>query len=211
MGAGMVHSVIHPIQTVQGLGHALLHPILTGEAIGRSIKQTGRAILSGDARALGHAIVGIAAIVGPGAAGKVLGEVGELGEVVQAARLGGDGGAVLFHGTDFASARGFLAGGELDSAAAAAGKLDGAPGFFLATAPEDAGYFAARRGSGTVLQYSFSPTAVQRLGGLQVTPLGPLGKFGFFKGGEAVIGTDSFKVFNSLRQSGHITVAPFHF
>jgi len=214
MGAGIVHSVINPLQTVKGIGHALLHPIATGEAIGRSIKQTGRAILSGDSRALGHAIVGIAAIVGPGAAGKVLGEVGELGkvgEVVQAAEAGTGGEVVLFHGTDVTSARGFLAGTELDSAAAAAGKIDGSRGFFLATAPEDAEYFAARRGSGTVLQYSFSPTAVQRLGGLNVTPLGSLGKFGSFSGGEAIVGTDSFGTFNSLRQSGHITVAPFHF
>ncbi|CAN5614894.1 hypothetical protein BH09MYX1_BH09MYX1_33760 [soil metagenome] len=128
-----------------------------------------------------------------------------------AAEAGGGGGATLFHGTDVSSARGFLAGAELDSGAAAAAKIDGAPGFFLATAAEDAAYFAARRGSGTVLQYSFSPTAVQRLGGLRATPLGPLGKIGQFAGGEAVVGTESFGVFNSLRQSGHITVTPFHF
>jgi hypothetical protein len=52
---------------------------------------------------------------------------------------------------------------------------------------------------------------VQKLGGLQATPLGQLGKFGRFVGGEAVIGTDSFGTFNSLRQAGHITVTPVRF
>ncbi len=81
LGAGLVHSALHPVQTVRGLGHALAHPIQTGRAIGRSVSDTTRSILAGDTRALGHALVGVVAIVGPGAAEKALGQLAEATEV----------------------------------------------------------------------------------------------------------------------------------
>jgi hypothetical protein len=91
----------------------------------------------------------------------------------------------------------------LDAVKAAAGKIDGAPGFFLATHADDAAYFATRRGAGTILEYRFSGSV-----GLSVTPLGPQGKFGRFLGGEAVVPTGSFGKFNELRQAGEIVVVP---
>jgi len=116
-------------------------------------------------------------------------------------------GVTLFHGTDAKSGINLLNGEELNAAKAAANKLDGPPGFFLATHADDAAYFAARR-EGFILQYNFSPTAVKQLGGLTSTPLGALGKFGSFVGGEVVIAPGSFDLFNSLVQSGEITVIP---
>ena len=45
---------------------------------------------------------------------------------------------------------------------------------------------------------------------MQATPLGALGKFVRFVGGEVVAPNDAFGLFNSLREGGHITVVPFN-
>ncbi len=87
LGAGLVHSALHPVQTVRGLGHAIAHPIQTGRAIGRSVRDTTQAILAGDTRALGHAMVGVVASVGPGAAEKALVEMAEVAEVAKVAKV----------------------------------------------------------------------------------------------------------------------------
>jgi hypothetical protein len=50
---------------------------------------------------------------------------------------------------------------------------------------------------------------VKALGGLPETPLGPLGKFGAFNGGEAVVPVQSFDTFNLLRAQGLINVTPY--
>jgi hypothetical protein len=102
-----------------------------------------------------------------------------------------------------------LRGTPLDAAKAAAGKIDGPPGFFLATHADDAAYLAARRGTGAILDYHFSEAAVRQLGGLPTSPLGPLGKFGRFAGSEAIVPVESFGTFNQLRSAGEITVVPF--
>jgi hypothetical protein len=114
----------------------------------------------------------------------------------------------MFHGTDLASGGRLLQGEVLDAAKAAAAKIDGPPGFFLATHADDAVYFAARRGGG-ILEYRFSEVAVKALGGLPTTPLGPLGRFGRFLGNEAVVPVTSFETFNKLRTAGEIVVVPF--
>jgi hypothetical protein len=111
----------------------------------------------------------------------------------------------LFHGTAASSAERLLAGEALNAATAAAFKIDGSAGFFLATHIDDAAYFAARRGSGKILEYQFSSRAVEQLG-LKSTPLGALGKFGQFQGDEVVISPESFDLFNSLLKSGDIIV-----
>lgn len=129
---------------------------------------------------------------------------------VVGAKVAEDGGLLLYHGASMKSALGFLNGQALEVATAAAAKIDGPPGFYLATHSEDAMYFALRR-QGTVLEYKFSAHAVQELGGMQATPLGALGKFGQFVGGEVVVPNDAFGLFNSLREAGHITVVPFSF
>jgi hypothetical protein len=151
------------------------------------------------------AVVGVGAVVKLGAKG-----VGLAKGVVLGAEVAEDGGLLLYHGTSVKSALGFLNGEALEATAAAAAKIDGPPGFFLATHSEDAMYFALRR-QGTVLEYKFSAHAIQKLGGMQAPPLGALGKFGRFMGGEVVVTNDAFGLFNSLREAGHITVAPFHF
>jgi hypothetical protein len=141
------------------------------------------------------------------AAGQLADEVAPIIEtIVVNVSKAGDG-MTLFHGTDVNSATAFLRGASLNAEKAAAGKIDGGPGFYLATHSDDAAYFAARRGSGAVLQYDFSPMAVRELG-LSTTPLGSLGKFGRFLGGEAVVPTSAFEKFNMLRGSGEIVVSP---
>ncbi|MBK8254387.1 MAG: hypothetical protein IPK82_17175 [Polyangiaceae bacterium] len=137
-------------------------------------------------------------------------EAGAAAPVAEGGLVGrGGGGLRLFHGTDVSSARNFLNGTPLDAAKAAAAKIDGPPGFFLATHADDAAYFATRRGSGAILEYSFSDAAVRQLGGLPTSPLGPLGRFGRFAGGEAVVPVGSFEMFNQLRAAGQISVVPF--
>src|SRR5215470_16596430 len=61
-------------------------------------------------------------------------------------------GLTAYHGTDIASAGNLLRGEPLSTAAAAARKIDGPPGFFLATEVDDAIFFALRRAPGGVLE-----------------------------------------------------------
>jgi hypothetical protein len=60
--------------------------------------------------------------------------------------------AILLHGTSVASALSLLNGASLSLPAALANKIDGPPGFFLATHPDSAPFFAVRRAPGTILQ-----------------------------------------------------------
>jgi hypothetical protein len=116
----------------------------------------------------------------------------------------------LFHGTDVASARTLLGGAPLNAAKAAAGKIDGAPGFFLATHRDAATYFAMRRAPGAVLQYNFSATATTRLGakGAVLRPIPAGGMRGGFPGQEFFVPPTAFRTFNSLMRSGHIVITP---
>jgi hypothetical protein len=61
------------------------------------------------------------------------------------ASAGGIGDTLLFNGSSVDSANALLASRHLNRAIAAAEKLDGPPGFFLATSSTDAEYFALRR------------------------------------------------------------------
>ena len=129
-----------------------------------------------------------------------------------AAEGGGGGGATLFHGTDIASARGFLAGAELETGAAAARSAGAPSGFYLATDSATAQHFALTRSPGGVLQYQLSPSAVTQLrgAGARIGPIAP-GPNGFpvFPGQEFVVPPDAFGLFNGLRSSGQIIVLPF--
>ena len=58
-----------------------------------------------------------------------------------------------FHGTDIESARTLLRGEPLNVEKAEAQKIDGPPGFFLATEVDDAMFFALRRAPGGVLAF----------------------------------------------------------
>src|SRR4051795_1804497 len=70
---------------------------------------------------------------------------------------------IFYHGTDLSSATRLLGGAILNATAAAALKLDGPQGFFLAAALADAEFFAARRGRGAVLEYRLSSVALAQL------------------------------------------------
>jgi hypothetical protein len=118
-------------------------------------------------------------------------------------------GRVVFHGTDLDSARRLLAGEPLDAVKAAAAKIDGPPGFFLAAEYADAEYFALRRAPGAVLQYELSGTALEQLerAGLIREPIPP-GKLFIPAGDELVVPIDAFDLFNQLRSAGEIVVTP---
>jgi len=120
------------------------------------------------------------------------------------------GGLTAMHGTDIASARSLLGGAPLDAAAAAAGKVDGAAGFYLATESAAAEFFALRRAPGAILEYRFSPTAVTRLTaeGAALRPIPAGGMPGGFPGSEFFVPSKAFAIFNELRAAGHINVVP---
>jgi hypothetical protein len=119
------------------------------------------------------------------------------------------GQVTLYHGTDVGSALWFLDGGGLDTAAAASSKIDGPPGFFLATELDDAIFFGLRR-RGTVIEFRITQDAFDQLMAagsvLQPIPRGP--KSPFFKGDELIVKPDSYSLFNILLRSGEITVKP---
>jgi hypothetical protein len=117
----------------------------------------------------------------------------------------------FYHGTSVDSAERLLAGEPLNAAVASAAKIDGPPGFFLATHPDAAEYFALRRQPGTILRYDLTDKALSSLleGGAELRPI-PRGALpGEFPGVELHIPTESFDRFNALRDSGEISVAPY--
>jgi hypothetical protein len=117
--------------------------------------------------------------------------------------------AALYHGTAVRSGLALLNGAPLDIITATAHKLDGAPGFFLATRAEDAAYFAARRGEGTILRFALLPWALQRLhaSGALLRPI-PVGNVAYFYGSEFFIPPIAFDEFNKQLASGGIDVQP---
>lgn len=118
----------------------------------------------------------------------------------------------FYHGTDYDSAVALEAGGPLDAAKAAAFKIDGPPGFFLATELPDAQFFALRQGRGApaVVGLELSPAAVEALlaGGAvrRRIPRGPNSPR--FLGEELAIPIELFDTFDALRRAGEIVTAP---
>jgi len=119
------------------------------------------------------------------------------------------GSLTAFHGTDIESAHTLLQGEPLNVEKAAAHKIDGPPGFFLATEVDDAIFFALRRAPGGVLAYHLSLHAVEQLqaAGMLRRQIPP-GKTIRFIGDEIVIPPEAFTVFNGLREAGEIFVTP---
>lgn len=114
----------------------------------------------------------------------------------------------LYHGTDIGSAQNLLGGEGLDAAKAAASKLDGPQGFFMATDEAAAEFFALRRSPGGMLQYDLSADAVRQLeaAGARLGPI-PQGNFpGHLPGNEFVVPPSAFGLFNELRAAGEIVV-----
>lgn len=202
-----------------------------GELLDAIVPRFGAPPSSGDAKADelfkenydsgGHFVtaVGIGGAIGfggiLGTIGEVGGAAGEAGGGGIAGAFGGGGGGggagmTLFHGTDAVAARNLLKGTPLDAATAAAGKIDGPAGFFLATDADAATFFALRRSPGAVLQYEFSGTAASQLSaqGAILRPIPAGGMRGGFPGQEFFVPRSSFDLFNTLRRAGHIKVGP---
>ncbi len=119
---------------------------------------------------------------------------------------------IFYHGTDLDTARLLLAQPVLDPALAAKFKIDGPPGFFIATVQSDAEFFAVRqrRGPGVVLLVDIAATALASLlaaGAIQ-RPIPRGQKSPRFSGDELFIPTDVFDLFNALCQSGEIQFRP---
>jgi hypothetical protein len=115
----------------------------------------------------------------------------------------------FYHGTDVQSGLSLLNGAPLNVSLATGNKIDGPVGFYLATDPVAAEYFALRRDPGTVLQYRLSSYAIGALttAGSQLQPI-PAGGVRL-PGSEFFIPPSAFPLFNSLRTSGNITVSPY--
>ncbi len=133
-------------------------------------------------------------------------------EEIQAAALSRvrttGGGIVLYHGTDVQSALRLLNGEPLSAQVASGNKIDGLPGFYLATDYDDAVFFAARRGEGAVIQFIISNKA---LGGLnangayfQKIPVGGFRADGY----EYLVPPQAFGAFNTFRNGKAIVVTP---
>jgi len=118
-------------------------------------------------------------------------------------------GLTVFHGTDIESARRLLQGEPLNREKAAAQKIDGPPGFFLAIEVDDAMFFALRCAPGGILAFRLSWYAIEQLqlAGMVRRQIPP-GKTMRFIGEELVIVLEAFKVFNRLREMGEISVTP---
>jgi hypothetical protein len=69
----------------------------------------------------------------------------------------------FYHGTSVSSGLALLNGDPLNVEIAEQLKIDGPPGFYLATSSTDAEYFAARRSPGTILKYMIAGSALQTL------------------------------------------------
>jgi hypothetical protein len=118
----------------------------------------------------------------------------------------------LYHGTDLPSAERLLAGSALDATAAAPLKIDGLPGFFLATELSDAEFFALRRSRriAVVLAFDLSDLAAERLvdAGAAWRPTPVSQQSPSFAGDELFVPPATFALFNQLAKAGEITVSP---
>jgi len=118
-----------------------------------------------------------------------------------------------YHGTDVDSALRFLRREGLDVDAAASRKMDGPPGFFLATNMDDAVYFGSRRSRFTVLQYDIQVEALKRLreAGSVLRPIAQGQRNTLFAGDEILVPPSAFEIFNSLIETGEVRIIPADF
>jgi hypothetical protein len=123
--------------------------------------------------------------------------------------LGCTRGELWYHGTDVGTVLRFLSGAPLDAAEAAARKIDGPPGFFLAADALEAEYYAVRRSPGAILEMEISQLAMTRLlgAGMIRQPMPSGARFTAFDE-ELVIPPQAFSVFEQLRASGDIELRP---
>jgi hypothetical protein len=116
----------------------------------------------------------------------------------------------LYHGTDPESARRLTTGESLDFDRATALKIDGPPGFYLASEIGDAEFFAARRGQGAVMCFEVSPEAFHELvrAGARYQPVPRSADSPWFAGDELFVPPAAFAVYNRLLRAGSIRPKP---
>jgi hypothetical protein len=114
----------------------------------------------------------------------------------------------LYHGTDLLSALALVRGVRISRRAAASRKIDGPPGFFLATSLTDAEFFAARRSFGATIEFRMSEEAVRVLkeAGAVLQPIAVTPRSPYFSGLELAVPPEAFAHLNSLRNRGEIDV-----
>jgi len=114
----------------------------------------------------------------------------------------------FFHGTAVRYAYSMAAGAALSADVAAGEKIDGPPGFFLATVESDAEFFAARRDPGAVIVVEIEEVALSALesAGARRQPIPVTARSPYFAGDELWIPVQAFGTFDALRARGHIHV-----
>lgn len=117
----------------------------------------------------------------------------------------------FYHGTDLESARRLAAGGALDIDPAMALKIDGPPGFYLASDAGDAEFFAARRDQGAVIRFEISADAFDELlgAGARYHPVPRSDDSPWFAGYELFVPPAAFAVYNRLLHAGSVRPKPF--
>ena len=116
----------------------------------------------------------------------------------------------FYHGTALESATRLSVGHPLDIAAAFALKIDGPPGFYLATELADAEFFAVRRAQGAVIAYDVLTDARDELlrAGATYQPIPRSDSSPWFAGHELFIPPVAFAAFNRLLRTGRIVIKP---
>jgi hypothetical protein len=116
---------------------------------------------------------------------------------------------MFYHGTSLQSGLALLHGMPLSIAAAAAQKIDGPAGFYLASDRAAAAFFAARRTPDTILQYAMINRALNRLlaGGSTLGPI-PQGIFRRRFPGDSL--SSRRANFPNLIASGKLVRSPCH-
>jgi len=129
-------------------------------------------------------------------------------------KLGEDssGNVVMFHGSSIDSLVALLNGAPLSAASALEQKFPGEEGtllgFYLTPDYAAAEYFGVRRGGG-VIQFEFTNAAFQAVrAGSSIRPIAPIGLSNQSPGTEMIVRPVIFPLFDSLRDSGQITVTP---
>src|SRR4051812_143204 len=114
----------------------------------------------------------------------------------------------FFHGTSEAHAYGLISGIPLSADTAAALKIDGPPGFYLAEEESDAEFFALRRGRGAIIVVEIEEDALSALesDGARFQPIPGTFRSPRFAGSELWIPLSALGTFNRLRDEGAIGV-----
>jgi len=122
--------------------------------------------------------------------------------------------AVFYHGTDPASALLLVNGTPLSLDAALTNRANSASarGFYLATDPEVAMYFASLHNKAvTMLRYAMTTAALSSLlaGGAALGPVPRGAAIGSFPGSQLLVVPAQFSQFNDLLRDGSICVQPY--